>query len=1396
MANPGDSQLVFYLNGKPIRINNPDPGLLLIDFLRSTEIGLTGTKLSCGEGGCGSCTVVLTRLHRETRKAYHVAVNSCLRPLCSLDGMLVTTIEGLGNTRTGLDPIQARIAEMNGSQCGFCTPGMVMNAFALLQSVPSPSQKSIEDHLDGHICRCTGYRPILQALRSFATDHQASGSNRSDFGCKTTVDVAASSESHPQFHHGLYARATSGHHKAPHNYRPNVNSIVETASAPKIRFPERLYKRAIAEPRLEFRGKGSLWLRPKTLKEVLQIRNSCPGRDVRLVVGNTSTGIYKKRVSEILVDISSVPGLLDLEVGKDGIHVGAAVSLQEIIDFTSRIDALLVDPLNSSGFRALGAHLKSVANLEVRSVASIGGNIAMTRANEATDEPFPSDVDTVLTALGAQVKLASQKFRLKTRTFRIEELPGPSALPPDAVIVGFSIPLTRVGEYVRTYKVASRQQNAHAIVNAGFRVRIESRLVSHATLAFGGIDRRTIRATDTEKLLLGQAWNDHTLEKALTVLAGEIRPHLFPFPDSLLFPDEYRISLAKQLFYKFFVSVADELAPSTVADCIRSAGMKYVRPLSRGEQEVRVDTQESPVGEPLVNRNAYLQSSGEALYTQDLPLPKNGLHGAVILSRNAKAKFSFPGGQKSFAEKLHKEFPLVRAFVTATNVPGQNLQGLGGDEFIFATDEVYYFGQLIGIVLASRASVAAIAANWIENQIVYSEVLGEKPVFGIKEALEQPGGRGIFQNNRFVTIIPELVRAGSDEKWLANPVTAIGSGKVIRGTQTSAGQAHFYMETQTCLAIPDERRTIQLHTSTQSPATDQSKPQIALGIPVAQVQVEVRRVGGGFGGKQFRAGFISAATAVAAWTVNRPVRVSLTRNEDMALVGKRHPFLGNYSVSVTDEGMIRGMRVDLVSNGGCTLDCSFPVMNLAQQHADCCYFIPTFKTTGTVARTNNASNTAMRTFGVVQTTLIVEEALERTAHELQILPEDLRRKNFYEASTKERFQRTHYGQALKFRNLTEVWDALINKSQFYDRQKAVQQFNSEHSWRKRGISVVPLKFGMGFQPRMMDQATALVNIYATDGSVFLQHGGVEMGQGLHTKMLQIAAESLGIPMDWIVMGDTWTGSIPNAIATAASTASDLNGGAIRKACTEIRSRLEQFCVEKDIEDWQDNWQRLWPTIVAKAYEERVNLNSQAHYKVPFIGDIEYPHQYGRAFHYFTYSVSCSEVEIDVLTGETTILRADILYDAGKSLNPCIDVGQLEGGFVQGCGLMLTEDLIYRKDGSLLSNGTWNYKPPCSKSIPIDFRVGLHCGSRHDPVTGEALDFAAVLGSKGIGEPGLVLSTSVFFAVKHAIQAARSGLGLNDWFEMPAPATVSRVQQYCSTRDDSLRLKGTGSQHEA
>ncbi|HEX8748636.1 MAG TPA: molybdopterin cofactor-binding domain-containing protein, partial [Pyrinomonadaceae bacterium] len=462
-----------------------------------------------------------------------------------------------------------------------------------------------------------------------------------------------------------------------------------------------------------------------------------------------------------------------------------------------------------------------------------------------------------------------------------------------------------------------------------------------------------------------------------------------------------------------------------------------------------------------------------------------------------------------------------------------------------------------------------------------------------------------------------------------------------------------------------------------------------------------------------------------------------------------------------------------------------PVHDLAMQNADNCYFVPTFETSGDVARTNNASNTAFRSFGTVQCTLIAEEAMERVAHELGITPEEVRYKNLYKTSRGRSFQRTPFNQALKPCYIREIWDKLSESSDFGRRQQEVSRFNAQNRWRKRGISMIPLKYGIGYQPRSLDQGVALVVAYASDGSVLLQHGGIDSGQGINTKMLQIAAETLGIPMEWIRIAESSTETCPNATATAASSGSDLFGGAVQLACQKLRKRLEKYCEENHVKGWKRNWQMKWKEIVADANNARVDLTSEALFRTPHLGNLTSDNPYGNAFYYFSYSAAATEVEIDVLTGETTILRTDILFDAGKSLNPCLDVGQLEGAFVQGAGMMTSEQLMYEETGRLYSNGTWDYKPPQSHSIPIDFRVALN-GTIRDRMSKQQ-EGAAVLSSRALGEPPLVLATTVFFAIKHAIMSARRDQGDTGWFEMETPASVGRIQRACLVDRSALRL---------
>jgi xanthine dehydrogenase/oxidase len=1347
--------LSFVVNGERVLIDNPDPTLLLIDFLRYGSLGLTGTKLSCGEGGCGACTVMLSRYEAGSERVVDRAVNACLRPVCSLDGMMVTTTEGIGSTKQKVDPVQYAIAAYNGSQCGYCTPGFVMNMFTMLRSQPKPTQREVEDNFDGHICRCTGFRPILQAMKSFARDYEE---------------------------HNTYY---TNHPCVP------ADGVKEADEESKAIFPEALLAQAKNPQPLHFSGRGYEWFRPLTLAEVHSLKEHYDDGtgNFKLVVGNTSIGIYKIDVSNphVLVDVSAIPEMLGFSQDGEGFRVGAANTLQELIEYLNETIERL-DSAKTRGLVALRRHVLDVANLQVRNVGSIAGNIMMTRAQAETDSPFPSDIYMVFTTLGATVTVASNSFKSGEQTFGMLELPAPKDLPKDAVVVSFRIPYTSADEYVQTYKIAARNQNSHAIVNAGFRVALDKAgTVSRAVVCYGGLAPMTLRMSEVEAYLKGRAWDEETLKGALEVLAREVASRITPMPGVQFLPEGYRESLTETLLYKFFLHIADEFFPDEVREVNRSGGELYERPVSGGEQIVDVYPDEAPVGEPILRTTAFQQATGELKYTQDLPIPPHGLEGVLVLSTRARASFGYREDVKNISAHLSEKFPGVRAYISRADVPASNLTGLGGDDPIFADKEVIYYGQAIGMVVGLDSWMASEAARYVQHELItYDDV--QEPVLTIEEALAEPDEQGIFKDQPENNHIHSIVRPGSDAAWLKNPEKPMKGCMVASGQHSNSAQAHFYMETQTCLAIPGEQDNMTIYSSTQQSAQVQSSIASALGIPNSSVQVYVRPLGGGFGGKQFRPGIIAPTAAVASWVLNRPVRLALDRNTDMAVIGKRHPFKGWYNVAYDKQGMLQGIKFRLVSNGGCTYDCSFPVMDLAQQNVDNSYFVPTFETSGDVARTNNASNTAFRSFGIVQATLVVEEAIERVAHELGITPEEVRYKNLYKTSRKRSFQRTPFDQALKPCYVREIWEKLWKSSDFEQRAKAVEDFNQKNRWRKRGISMIPLKYGIGYQPRTLDQGGALVVVYASDGSVLLQHGGVDSGQGINTKMLQIAAETLGIPMEWIRVAESSTESLPNATATAASSGSDLFGGAVQLACQKLRRRLEKYCVANKVKGWKQNWQMKWKEIVAGAYDARVDLTSEALFRTPHLSQVGGDHPYGTAFYYFSYSAAASEIELDVLTGETTILRTDILFDAGKSLNPCLDVGQLEGGFVQGAGLMTTEQLMIEETGRVYSNGTWDYKPPQSHSIPIDFRVALN-GTVRDSMTGPKQEEAgaAVLSSRAIGEPPLVLATTVFFAIKHAILSARRDRGDTSWFEMETPATVGRIQRACLIEQSALSL---------
>jgi xanthine dehydrogenase/oxidase len=516
-------------------------------------------------------------------------------------------------------------------------------------------------------------------------------------------------------------------------------------------------------------------------------------------------------------------------------------------------------------------------------------------------------------------------------------------------------------------------------------------------------------------------------------------------------------------------------------------------------------------------------------------------------------------------------------------------------------------------------------------------------------------------------------------------------------------------------------------------------------------------LGGGFGGKESRGILVAIPVALAAYKLGRPVRLMLDRDEDMMITGTRHPFLFNYKVSFTKDGKITGCSLEAFNNAGYSFDLSFSVLDRAIFHFQNAYFFPNVKIEATVLKTNLPSNTAFRGFGAPQGMMVGEHIMRQVAKTLN--------KDYLEVMALNMYQDgdlTHYNQTLLNCNVLRCFQEVQQTSELEKRRSEVEKFNSLNRWKKRGISLVNTMFGIAFTALHLNQSGALVHVY-TDGSVLISHGGVEMGQGLYIKTLQVAASTLKIPLERIHVQETATDKVANTSPTAASAGSDLNGMAVFKACTIIYDRLAPYREKFPGDSW-DQW-------VFKAYFDRVSLSAMGFYATENIG-YDPATNTGHPFNYFTYGSAVSEVEIDCLTGDHQVIRTDIVMDVGSSLNPAIDIGQIEGGFMQGYGLYTLEELIYSPDGTLYSRGPGMYKLPGFADIPGEFNVSLLTGAPNP---------RAVYSSKAIGEPPLFLASSVFFAIKEAIEAARKEENLDPHFYMQSPATSARIRMACQDK---------------
>ncbi|SKB14844.1 Xanthine dehydrogenase, molybdenum binding subunit apoprotein [Planktothrix sp. PCC 11201] len=738
--------------------------------------------------------------------------------------------------------------------------------------------------------------------------------------------------------------------------------------------------------------------------------------------------------------------------------------------------------------------------------------------------------------------------------------------------------------------------------------------------------------------------------------------------------------------------------------------------------------------------------TGKAIYTDDQRLPNGMLYLWPVLSPYAKAKLL-----KIDSSNLDN-IPGFVTILTANDIKGYNNTGtIKHDEVLLPADEINYWGQPVVWVVAETEILAQKAAETIK---IDYEVL--TPILTIKDAIQ----------NNSVHADKNIMRRGN----IANALQE--SDFILTGEIEISGQDHFYLETQVSWVIPNMEDHYQVYSSTQHPSETQAIISEVLDIPRNQIVVTCLRMGGGFGGKETQANPTAAIAALTAQKTGRPARVRLKRDQDMITTGKRHAFLGQYQVGFNSKGQLLALDIDLYSDGGWSADLSFPILQRAMFHLDNCYYIPNLEIRGQVLKTNKVSNTAFRGFGGPQGMVIIEEIIDRIARKLGLPPEVVRERNFYhgEAET----NTTHYGQEIFDNRILRVWEEVKLNSNFAQRKIEIAQFNQNNYYQKRGLAITPVKFGISFTKTEYNQAGALILIYL-DGSIQLNHGGTEMGQGLQTKMLQVASQALGVNIERFRIMPTSTDKVPNTSATAASSSSDLNGQAIKNACEILKIRLakvaakllnmdepQELIFEKDWIYCQSypSQKIAFNEVVKQAYNQRVSLSTTGYYRTP---NIYYDPKIGkgRPFYYYAYGAAVSEVEIDGFTGTFKLRQVDIVHDVGESLNPLIDIGQIEGGFVQGMGWLTMEELVWDDSGRLKTFAPSTYKIPTIKEVPKNFKVDLLKRAAQDGV---------IYGSKAVGEPPFMLAISVREAIKEAI-AAFSQI---DSFFLASPATPEAI----------------------
>ncbi|XP_069995409.1 xanthine dehydrogenase/oxidase isoform X1 [Penaeus vannamei] len=1289
------SSVKLTVNGQEYEVDPATPpSTRLVDFLH--EKNLSGTHVTCYQGGCGACTVVASFVDPDSGAKNTHSINSCLAPLLGCNGWEITTIEGLGNRHDGYHVIQERLAEYSGTQCGYCSPGMVMNMYGLTQSSSSWTASEVEQHLDGNLCRCTGYRPILEAFKSItAQDIEDSHLAR----CPKTGQACR----------GHCAKKENA--KAPESAKQPTPALIQT--------------------------KDSAWHQPASLQDLYSILSGIEeGKTYRFVCGDTAQAVYYSGSYDVYIYTRHVPELSRVAQAEDGVVFGANVSISRVMQ---ELDTVSSARAGYAYAKELVKNWHRVASTSVRNLGSWAGNLGL----KLTHKEFPSDIFINLLGAGAVVTTALPTGSTSTHT--LEELLNLDLQKERRVILEMRLPPMPDDVDFRVFKVMGRWTNTHAFVNAAMAFRVDKAnahtLVEKPLIAFGGINPTFVRASATEAALEGKSLEDEgVLQAAMQALAAEIKPDNLPQDPS----PEYRLSVAQTLLYKMVLGILGNAASSTVT----SGATDLERPESSGQQEYDQNTETWPLGQPIPKLEARMQCAGEAEYVNTMAPVSEELFGMFVTSTQANASIVSVDPSDALA------MPDVVAFVGVDDIKGvNNIMAFGWPlpQKLFPSNRVSYYGQPIGLIVTKNRGAAYGAREAVK--VTYDDI--QPPVLTIEDALQKHPIQG-----------PPF-KQGDVEAGFAS------STHIFEGAMSRDGQYHFHMESQSCLVVPTDIG-LDVFASTQWASETQRVIGKVLGIPDNTINVTVKRVGGAFGAKIDQCNLVTAAAAVAAQKVRKPVRVALDLDANMTAIGWREPYLCTYKVGVNDDGILQAIQATLTCDSGyVAVDTTSPG---AVTCMTSCYNCPNWKVTPQIVLTNTACNTWCRTPGTVEGVIFMENILEHVAQGMGMDPLELRKKNLMpDGGTRPlneamiRLRSLIAGKEAKWlpdhltvpKNLiSDMLTQLMASADVDARKKTVADFNKANLWKKRGLSVMPMLWP--YAVPMKAPFNAMVSVNARDGTVLVSHGGTEMGQGINTKVAQCAAYELGVPLDTVAARPSNTHVNANSDVTGGSMGSDVASYSVSQACKKLRARLDAFKEDNGLVD------KTWPELVLAAFNKGVDICER------------YVNGWDEVKAYPVFGVACTEVELDVLTGQFLVLRTDILEDAGKSTSPLVDVGQVEGAYIMGQGLFTVEKPLYDPGtGRRLTDGTWYYTPPAALDIPVDFRVAL----LHD-----APNPVGVQSSKVTGEPPLCLAFTVVMALRQAVASARGDAGVTGWFQMDTPLTVDNLQRLCLVDSSRLTIK--------